>query len=219
MAWMVFSTLKQKSKPSYSLEVQIIANDPLIRVVDNFFTNKECNWIINKARGKIKRAVVSSASKGVESSGRTGSVAWFSHDDDPLLDSLTSRVAELADLPLEYSESLQVLHYGPEQHYRTHWDAYDLTTERGMRCCSDKGQRIRTALAYLNDVPAGGHTKFPRLNVEVEPRMGRIVVFDNCIINSIDRHPDALHAATPVITGEKWAITLFFRDRPYKKSN
>ncbi|MBF0193434.1 MAG: 2OG-Fe(II) oxygenase [Magnetococcales bacterium] len=217
MAGVVFSTVKQKSPPS-SLKVQIIAKDPLIRVVDNFFTKQECEWVIDKAKPKMKRAVVSSADQGVKSSGRTGSVAWFSHDDDKVVDGLTSRVAKLADLPLEYSESLQVLHYGPEQLYRTHWDAYDLTTERGKRCCSDKGQRIRTALAYLNDVPEGGHTKFPRLNVEVEPRAGRIVVFDNCIINSIDRHPNALHAATPVITGEKWAITLFFRDRPFQKA-
>ena len=114
---------------------------------------------------------------------------------------------------------LQVLHYGPEQQYRVHWDAYDLNTERGLRCCSDRGQRVRTALAYLVDVEAGGQTAFPRLDVEVEARQGRLVLFDNCVSGSNDRHANALHGAMPVIAGEKWAVTLFFRDRAYRRGS
>ncbi|MBF0383133.1 MAG: 2OG-Fe(II) oxygenase [Magnetococcales bacterium] len=211
------STSQIKSSPPYGA-AKIICEDPLIRVVDNFLTVKECEWIIKKASPQMQRAVVSSAAKGVKSEGRTGSVVWFSHDNDPIIDKMTNRIAQLADLPIEYSESLQVLHYGTKQHYRTHWDAYDLSTERGKRCCSDKGQRIRTALAYLNSVESGGGTAFPKLNVEVEPKEGRLVLFDNCLPDTIDRHPNALHAATPVESGEKWAITMFFRDRPYRKA-
>ena len=36
-----------------------------------------------------------------------------------------------------------------------------------------------TALVYLNDVEEGGETKFPILNIEVKPRVGRMLVFHN----------------------------------------
>jgi prolyl 4-hydroxylase len=216
MAAVIFSSCKTKAKQPPP-KVEILSQDPLIRVVDNFLTNKECQWIIDKAKPMIKRAVVSSAEEGVKSMGRTGSVAWFSPESGKLVEELIRRVANLADLPMEFSESLQVLYYGPEQLYNAHWDAYDLNTERGIRCCSDRGQRVRTALAYLSDVESGGQTKFPRLNVEVNPQKGRLVLFDNCIQGSSERHQNSLHAAAPVIAGEKWAITLFFRDRPYRK--
>jgi prolyl 4-hydroxylase len=107
MGGIVFSGKKVK-RPPPSPQVSILCQDPLVRVFDNFISKKECQWIIEKATPRMKRAVVSAADKGVESPGRTGSVAWFSHENDPVIDGLTSRIADLAELPLVNSEPLQV---------------------------------------------------------------------------------------------------------------
>lgn len=66
----------------------------------------------------------------------------------------------------------QVGRYYTTQKYANHWDAFDLATEDGRRFAQNGGQRVCTVLVYLNDVPAGGCTSFPRLGVRVQPKKG-----------------------------------------------
>ena len=68
-----------------------------------------------------------------------------------------------------------------------------------------------TALAYLNDVEEGGATDFPDIGVSVQPNKGDVVVFHNCIEGTSDINPKSLHGGSPVISGEKWAVNLWFR--------
>jgi len=70
-----------------------------------------------------------------------------------------------------------------------------------------------TALAYLNDVPKGGETSFPKLNLDISPKKGDCLVFHNTLPDSTDIHPGSLHGVSPVIEGEKWAVNLWFRER------
>jgi prolyl 4-hydroxylase len=72
---------------------------------------------------------------------------------------VATRIADTVGLPLVHAESLQVIHYEPGQEYRTHFDAYDLSTEKGQRYTERGGQRLVTALAYLGAVE-GGTTDF-----------------------------------------------------------
>ncbi|MDE2071088.1 MAG: 2OG-Fe(II) oxygenase, partial [Gammaproteobacteria bacterium] len=76
------------------------------------------------------------------------------------------------------------------------------------------GQRQTTLFVYLNDVEAGGETDFPLLHACVLPAQGKAVKFVN-----LDAHgePDTrtLHAGKPVIRGEKWLLTVWFRQRPF----
>ena len=76
------------------------------------------------------------------------------------------------------------------------------------------GQRITTALAYLNDVDAGGATDFPEIGISIKPNKGDVVIFNNCIEGTTEIHPKSLHAGSPVISGEKWAVNLWFREKP-----
>ena len=50
------------------------------------------------------------------------------------------------------------------------------------------------------------------MNVSVKPNKGDVVVFHNCIEGTTEINPDALHAGSPVISGEKWAVNLWFRE-------
>ena len=76
------------------------------------------------------------------------------------------------------------------------------------------GPRLLTALCYLNDVEEGGGTNFPRLNLTVEAKKGRIVVFENTLKNTNKKHPLSEHAGMPVLKGEKYAFNLWFRECP-----
>lgn len=79
-----------------------------------------------------------------------------------------------------------------------HFDAFDLSNEDGRRFAANGGQRVATVLVYLNDVPYGGATSFPALNLQVQPRRGMALVFFPATVDGLlDRN--ALHAALPAM--------------------
>jgi prolyl 4-hydroxylase len=131
---------------------------------------------------------------------------------------LVKRVSNLVGIPVRHAESLQVVHYGETQEYKPHFDAYDMTTEKGQQRTAKGGQRLVTALMYLNEVEDGGGTIFPKLDLEVEARPGRMVIFHNVGDNDLEdltRHRHSLHGGSPVWGGQKWACNLWFRQFPY----
>lgn len=79
-----------------------------------------------------------------------------------------------------------------------------------------------TALGYINTVegsnPLEGGTSMPNLNFTVPAVARRLLVFHLTYPGTGTKHVDALHAGTPVISGEKWAFNLWFHDRPHGPS-
>ena len=193
-----------------------ISRDPIAFVFENFLSSSEIAHLLDAAAFKLNKALVSSDSSGVESAGRSGSNCWLPHDHSVLIKTLAERVAVLVGIPLENAESFQVVHYSKNQEYAPHFDAWDATTERGQRCMAKGGQRLVTCLFYLNEVEAGGGTCFPKLDLEVRAKKGRMLLFNNCYEKSSVRHPYSLHGGMPVLSGEKWACNLWFRERSYR---
>jgi prolyl 4-hydroxylase len=189
-------------------------DNPRITTVDGLASGHECAHLIALAERQLARGQVSGDDGGFESTGRTGSTAWIPHNTDETTQALCDRIANLVGMPLTHAESIQIVHYSPTQEYRPHFDAYNLLTERGRRATRAGGQRMVTALLYLNDDFANGTTQFPKLDIEVEPNTGRLLVFDNCVPDTVTIHPNSLHAGMPVADGEKWAANLWFHERP-----
>jgi len=196
-----------------------VADDPVVQVVDEFLTAGECAHIIELSDGRLDTAMVSAVGAATTSDGRTGSVAWIKHDDSPDVSSIVERVSGLIGIPVTHAESLQVVHYGVGEEYKPHFDAYDLDTEKGRQRTATGGQRVVTALMYLNTVDGGGETLFPRLDLQIDAQPGRLVLFDDIGDRSLvdmTRHPKSLHGGGPVSCGEKWACNLWFRAEPYQ---
>ncbi|MGQ4276483.1 2OG-Fe(II) oxygenase [Pseudidiomarina sp. E22-M8] len=194
----------------------ILCKDPTIYIMDDFFTESEGKHLVNAAIKQMARAKVSSDKEGVLSKARTNQLAWIGHTHDMIVTYLGTRIAKEVDLPLENAESFQVIHYGEKEEYRAHFDAYDMNTERGKRCTSRGGQRVITVLGYINTPEGGGSTYFPKLNLNVQPKPGRLLFFENVVRGSTDVHPKSLHAGMPVSKGEKWAFNLWFHEREFK---
>ena len=193
---------------------QVLSLEPLLIVVDHAVSPVECDHLKLLASEHMKKAGVVLDDGYGTSAGRTGSHAWLRYRDDPTVAAIGERIAQLVGLPLANAEALQVLHYGHPQAYRAHYDAFTLGTRRGQRAAKWGGQRLATALVYLNDVAEGGETEFPRLNAKVAPKPGRLVIFHNTTSDIRKAHPDSLHAGCPVIKGEKWAFNMWFRHKP-----
>ena len=185
--------------------------DPLVGVRNNVLSPIECAYLIELAKPHVKRAGVVLDEGYKASEGRTGSNHWLKYDEDDVVRSIGKRIADIVGLPLAHAESMQIIHYGPEQEYRPHFDAFNLSLPRGQRAAKWGGQRLVTALVYLNKVEAGGATQFPKLGITVPATPGRMVIFHNTTHDISGPHPLSLHAGMPVEAGEKWAFNMWFR--------
>ena len=62
----------------------------------------------------------------------------------------------------------------------------------------------------------GGETGFPKLDINIPPKKGDVVVFHNTLLDDAATHPKinprSLHGGMPVIKGEKWMVNLWFRE-------
>jgi len=131
---------------------------------------------------------------------------------DLIVDGIGRAMAELAGLPLERSEGLVILRYGVGQQYRLHGDYFTEGALASPRIAA-QGQRVTTVIAYLNQVAIGGATHFPALDVRCPVTPGGLLCFDNL---KSDGSPEPLsrHCGEPVMSGQKWIVTAWFRERP-----
>lgn len=211
-------TVTKAATPRSSYEDGVILSPELpVVVFDGFITPQECTALIEQAEGRMGRARVSLDESSAVVAGRSGDNCWLGYQENPLVRRIGERVAKRVGLPLAHAEAFQVLRYSLGSEYRAHYDAYDLNTARGRRCCRRGGQRIVTALLYLSAVEEGGATAFPRLGIEVDPVPGRLVVFNNVADDPSMPHPDSLHAGLPVSRGEKWAGNFWFHQHPMSR--
>ena len=187
---------------------------PLIHVFDGFITDAEAESIIKLGEGKTRRSTVSGEAEPVVSATNTGSNYSPLPNTTGTLSVVRKRLCHLVGLPEENAELSNILYYDVGQEFKPHYDAWLTEDAAGKRNIALRGQRLLTCLLYLNDVEEGGYTSFPKLSIEVEPVKGRLLIFNNCVEDSVERFPESLHASLPVLAGEKWACTLWFREFP-----
>jgi prolyl 4-hydroxylase len=190
----------------------IMNETPMVATIDDIITPTECGQFIDLAKDSMKPAKVSLENKAAISAGRSGSNTWLGYDRFDLAASFGKRISQLVGIELENAEAIQVIHYEPGQRYGAHYDAYNLATPKGQRCCRRGGQRLVTCLVYLNDVPEGGGTSFPKLSLTVGAKAGRMLIFHNVDHDDYSKpHVASLHSGDPVVKGEKWAMNIWFR--------
>lgn len=207
--------MRVKLHESYPVGTQL-ADDPVVWVIDDFLSAEEQSHVVGIAAPRLEAAKVTSTRVNTTSTARTGSVAWVRYADSPMVQGIIHRVSDLVGIPPHHAESMQVVHYGETQEYRPHFDGWQLDTEKGRVRTENGGQRVLTALMYLNEPAGGGGTNFPKLDLEVEARPGRLVIFHNIADEATNLHDKSLHGGMPVTDGEKWACNLWYRARPYR---
>ena len=192
--------------------VTLYSADPIVYVVNNFLSDDECEAFVEMGKGKMERAKVISDDESEFHASRTNDFCWLEHSASDVIHEVSKRFSVLVKMPINNAEQFQLVYYGPGNEYKPHFDAFDNTTKEGQNNRCPGGQRMVTALAYLNDVEEGGATDFPKINVSVKPNKGDVVVFHNCIEGTTEINPQALHGGSPVVAGEKWAVNLWFRE-------
>jgi len=76
------------------------------------------------------------------------------------------------------------------------------------------GQRTWTAMIYLNEPEGGGATGFSYLDLAVEPKLGRILIWNNMAVDG-SPNPWTQHEGQPVAKGVKYIVTKWYRERQF----
>ena len=192
--------------------VTLFSSDPIIYVVDDFISADECQEFINCSKDKLQPATVVGLDNEQKLKDRTNEFAWLEHHANESIHEVSKRLSILVQMPIRNAEMFQVVHYERGTEYKPHFDSFDQSTELGKKYWEPGGQRMITALIYLNDVEDGGATYFPELNISINPKKGNVLVFHNTISETTNINPRSLHAGMPVSSGEKWAANLWFRE-------
>ncbi|GAB4482752.1 prolyl hydroxylase family protein [Erythrobacter tepidarius] len=142
----------------------------------------------------------------------------YSGDLDPcdsFVKGISRRIDDLLGLPPEIGEPVQGQRYLPGQQFQPHNDWF-YTSEKYWKLEQARGgQRSWTAMAYLNEVEQGGATHFTEIGIQIEPKPGVLLLWNNALP---DGRPNegTMHAGMPVIRGAKYVITKWYRTRKWR---
>jgi prolyl 4-hydroxylase len=133
---------------------------------------------------------------------------------NPFVRAISRRIDDLLGLNPSAGESIQGQRYLPGQEFKPHFDWFHpegdyWKIERGRG-----GQRCYTAMAFLNDVEEGGTTDFTTIGISIKPKPGVLLIWNNAEPGGLPNEL-TMHAGTPVIKGEKYIITKWYRVRKW----
>jgi prolyl 4-hydroxylase len=188
----------------------------LVRSYPALASEPVCRWFIDKARGRLSRALVYEAVRRevMARPTRTNTAAAFNLLETDLVCVLTQvRMAACLGIPFRQFEPVTVLHYDEGEEITDHFDFVDPNLPTYAEEIAQRGQRVVTFLVYLNDDYGGGETAFPRLGISHKGRRGEGLFFVNALADG-GADVRTLHAGRTPAHGEKWIISQFVRDRP-----
>eukprot|EP00899_Mesostigma_viride_P019645 jgi/Mesvir1/27682/Mv07401-RA.1 len=204
--------------------IEFIGWHPRSWLLHNFISDEECEAIKAYAKPKLQRSQVVDQGKSTDSGRvddiRTSSGMFIFPKQLPEVDAVLARLSKVVMIPVQNMEAMQVLHYAVGQSYRSHQDTFPKST------LDSAGQRVISAIGFLNTAEEGGETTFSRVpprpgtqqapdwspcgqaGLGVKAKKGDLVFFWDVLPNG---NPDinSTHYACPVIKGEKWSTPIW----------
>jgi prolyl 4-hydroxylase len=191
-----------------------LCKSPLVRHLPGLVSKEACQWMIERARGRLTRATVYDPVK-LESTAnetRTNTLALFNLTNSDLVSVLIqTQICANTGVSFRQLEPLSVLHYDVGEQIIEHFDFVDPDAPDSYDQQVDEyGQRILTYLLYLNEDYTGGETEMPAIGISHKGQLGGGFFFVNVRDNE---EPDlrTLHAGRPPTSGEKWVVSQWVR--------
>ena len=198
-----------------------------IKQYDNFLTPDQCEAFIMAALPKLENY---NTDYGIQLNYRAAAGYFlerkYAPSKSPQLNgflekinfeyaNLRKKVQEISGTSEVNQEAANIVRYGKGGEYKQHTDSAD-TLEGDVY--PQAGFRKKTCLIYLNEDFEGGETYFPKLNIKIQPRLGKAVVWnntheDNRVIE------ESLHAGLPVLSKSKWIMSIWIREKPFLKNS
>lgn len=200
-----------------NVEVLMSVRQPRLIVFRKFLSDEECDAVMEAARPRLSPSTVIDNDSGQNErhDGRVSEGMFFGRCETPLIRRIEERIAELTHWPIDHGETLQVLRYGAGGKYDPHFDYFDPKLPGSAAALRVAGNRVGTLIMMLQSPSRGGSTVFPDAGIEVFAQRGNAIFFT---YDRPDPSTKTLHGGAPVIAGEKWIATKWFRERPFNAS-
>ena len=119
---------------------------------------------------------------------------------------LESRMVDVVGVPAENCEPLRFVHYSAGgQRFGPHHDAVG---QGGIDPHTPGGPRSWTLYTFLTRVEAGGALRFPALNLSIEARPGRAVLWPHLLDDDLQSVDERTVHGAPVFDGIKVGVNL-----------
>ena len=180
-------------------------------IVRNFLHPDECQRLIAQIDAKRRPSTIADANG--DYAFRTSETCDLDAE-DALVAELKRRIVSLTGLDPARGEPMQGQRYEVGQEFKAHTDYFEPSGADYEKYCSVAGQRTWTVMLYLNEVEAGGATRFKAVDKIVQPETGKLLVWNNLRADG-SPNPSTLHHAMKVRAGVKYVITQWFRQNPW----
>ncbi|KPP96208.1 2OG-Fe(II) oxygenase [Erythrobacter sp. HL-111] len=133
---------------------------------------------------------------------------------EPAVRELEALLFDLNGIDPRFGEPCQGQRYAVGQEFKAHTDYFTPGGPDYDKFCAVAGQRTWTFMIYLNQVEAGGATRFRAIGKTFHPEPGKLLCWNNA--RSDGRvNPNTLHHGMKVRKGVKYVITKWYRERPW----
>jgi len=179
---------------------------------EDFLTPEQCKKLIEIAEPQFHKATT--LGKAIDGY-RVAEGAWLSSNDEDVC-KFRCMVTEMSGFPEENMEGTHVIKYEIGGEYKVHHDFFHPNESYFDREVTERGgQRVKTALVYLNEEYKGGGTEFPQREILITPKTGKLIIWNN--LNE-DRSLDftSLHAGLPVEEGTKYVAVIWIRENKFR---
>jgi prolyl 4-hydroxylase len=194
----------------------VLADSPMVVTFSDFIPEKCQQFLIEVAQNKLQPSFNPDPAymRNYNAEVSTYALAQIGlAENDFLHFLLQERMSKACGIPMNHMEGMSVLNYQSGQEFSAHCDYFDPQSLPGRHEINEHGQRLITFLTYLNDDYEGGETVFTQLGISHKAKAGDALYFVNARQDgSVD--PRTQHAGAPVVSGQKWVLSQYFRSRP-----
>ncbi|MEP0391171.1 MAG: 2OG-Fe(II) oxygenase [Erythrobacter sp.] len=179
--------------------------------VKNFLTAEHCTQLIEMIDRNRRPSTI--ADPNGDDYFRTSETCDLARK-DPVVQKLDALLHDLNGINPALGEPVQGQRYDVGQEFKAHTDYFTPGTADFEKFCSDSGQRTWTFMIYLNEVEAGGATRFKVVGKTIQPEVGKLLCWNNKRPDG-ELNPNTLHHGMKVRKGMKYVITKWYREREW----
>lgn len=177
---------------------------------DSFLTDNECDQLIEYSNNKkFEPSVVFVGNATEVNSTRASLTTWIKDSENAIVDKVYKKASELTKYDRAHFENLQIVKYDKNGFFKLHYDVDN----------HNKNSRIAdrqiTILIYLNDDYSGGGTEFPQIDLKVQPKKGKAIMFWSLGTEHSNLLEKSYHQGLPVTKGNKWIANLWIHLKPF----
>ena len=144
----------------------------------NFVSAEECEALIGLIEAERRPSTI--ANHNGDDAFRTSETCDLNHEDAAVA-VLNDKLAAISGIDPIYGERLQGQRYEVGQQFKAHTDYFEPDHPDYQTYCAVSGQRTWTFMIYLNDVEAGGATRFKVIDKIIQPERGKLLAWNQVL--------------------------------------